>query len=527
MTRLLLLILAVAATDPVNPGLVSPARPLDRSTPAAAMSGFLAASKRGDDALAAHYLDLSFLTPDEQHYAGPKLARRLSFVLDRELHVDLVQVSHAASGDPKTPGFEIAGSIPLGGRSVPIRLARVTVTPPGQDGGPGPATLSAWVVSQDTVRSIDELYAAYGPPVGELLPQVLYTHAVLGLELWQWLGLLISLVLALLFGVVLERVILALGARMARMTSVRWDDELVEAARGPLKLLLFSSVLAFCIYLLLLPATVQHGFDLFEQSLVILAVAWFAFRFLALISNVVQDSVGAKPEDPRSRSVRTQLAVLRRVLNVAIWFIAVALFLMQFELVRSVGVSLLASAGIAGLVLGLAAQKSISTLLAGIQLSVTQPIRIGDFVVLEGEAGNVEEINLTFVIVKIWDGRRMVLPMTYFMEKPFQNWNKGDVGQLAYFTLQVDFTADVDAFRKELKRVLETEGKALWDGKTQSIAVTDATDRTMTIRALVGAKRFSVSWDLRCLVRERLIRVLQEHPDWLPRLRSEETGGKP
>src|SRR6185312_10002613 len=164
---------------------------------------------------------------------------------------------------PKTPGFETAGVIPLGSRSVPIRLARVTVSPPGPDGGPGPTSVSAWVVSQDTVRDIDELYAAYGPPMGELLPQVLYAHSALGLELWQWLGLVVSLVLALILGVVLERLILAVGSRMARMTTVRWDDELVEAARGPLKLLLFSSVLAFGIYLLLLPAAIQHGFDLF------------------------------------------------------------------------------------------------------------------------------------------------------------------------------------------------------------------------------------------------------------------------
>jgi small-conductance mechanosensitive channel len=521
MRALGLIVVALLATpDLIDPGL-PPAPSLDRATPNASLAGFVDAMKKGDPSAAAHHLDLSFLTPDEQAFAGPKLARHLYFVMDRELHVATLQASHSANGEASTPGVDTVGTIPLGARAVPIRLAKVTVTLSGPDGGPPPPSQTGWVFSQETVHSIDELYAAYGPPIGELLPQALYTHSVAGLELWQWVGLFVSFILALVFAVVLERVVLALGARMARMTAVRWDDELVEAARGPLKLLLFSSFLALGVYLLLLPAALQHGLDVFERSLVILAVAWFAFRFLTLISSVVQASVGGKPEDPRVRSLRTQIAVLRRVFNVAIWFIAAALFLMQFELVRSVGVSLLASAGIAGLVLGLAAQKSISTLLAGIQLSITQPIRIGDYVVLEGESGNVEEISLTYVIVKIWDGRRLVLPMTYFMEKPFQNWNKGDLGQLGTVTLQVDFSADVEVFRKELRRVLETEGKTFWDGKTQGIVVTETTDRTMTIRALVGAFDFGVLWDLRCLVRERLIAVLRAHPEWLPRVRTD------
>jgi small-conductance mechanosensitive channel len=266
---------------------------------------------------------------------------------------------------------------------------------------------------------------------------------------------------------------------------------------------------------------VQHGFDVVVRSLAIVSLAWFALRALMVSAGEIARGAKVGPEDnARARGIQTQFALLRRVAQVAIWIIAAALLLMQFELVRSVGLSLLASAGVAGLVIGLAAQKSIATLLAGIQLSLTQPIRIGDYVVLEGESGVVEEIGFTFVVVRVWDGRRMVVPITYFMEQPFQNWNKGDPKQLGAVMLEVDFGADLEVFRAALREVLAGPGKDLWDGETQGIVITDAKERTMTLRALVGAKRFSVSWDLRCLVRERLIRVLQEHPDWLPRLRT-------
>src|SRR5262249_29942914 len=160
-----------------------------------------------------------------------------------------------------------------------------------------------------------------------------------------------------------------------------------------------------------------------------------------------------------------------------------------------VGVSLLASAGIAGLVIGLAAQKSISTLLAGIQLSITQPIRIGDTVGVGGEDGTIEGINLAGVGGKIVDLRRLVVPMNSFFEKPFQNWSKGTSHLLGTVTLQVDPLAEVRAFREELSRVLEGEGREWWDHRVQEVKVVESTDRTMTLRVLVSANEPSVLWN--------------------------------
>jgi small-conductance mechanosensitive channel len=178
---------------------------------------------------------------------------------------------------------------------------------------------------------------------------------------------------------------------------------------------------------------------------------------------------------------------------------------------------------VAGVVLGLAAQRSIGALLAGIQLSITQPIRIGDQLVVEGESGTVEEISLTYVVVRTWDLRRLIIPVTQFLEKPFQNWSKGGVEMLGTVLLQVDWATDIEALRKELARVLAAEGKDLWDGKTARVHVVDSTEQTMQVRVLLGGYTDSL-FELRSLVRERLIAFLHRTPEWLPRQRMEHDG---
>jgi small-conductance mechanosensitive channel len=194
---------------------------------------------------------------------------------------------------------------------------------------------------------------------------------------------------------------------------------------------------------------------------------------------------------------------------------------MSFSRVRELGTSLLASAGIAGLIIGLAAQKSIANLLAGFQIAFTQPIRIDDVVVVENEWGRIEEITLTYVVVVIWDSRRLVLPISYFIEKPFQNWTRVSSDILGSVMIHADYSVPVDELRKELTRILNEEGKKYWDGKVNSIQVTEATEKTIQIRALVSSVNSGSAWDLRCLVREKLIAFIQKnYPSSLPRIRA-------
>ncbi|NMO23018.1 mechanosensitive ion channel family protein [Pyxidicoccus fallax] len=495
----------------LNNGLGQPPPTVDRQTPHATVQGFLSAAHRGDYALAAHYLDLDFIPRAEQAERGAALARRLKFVIDRKLAVDLSSLSKAPEGDPQDARFDQLGTIPLEGANVPIRVQRVTA-----EGA------LVWVFSESTVRQVDPLFAQYGPSVAEWLPPFFFSDTFLGLEPWQWLGLLVVLLGSLGLAVVLERVVLAFALRVARWTRITWDDDLVAAGKGPLKLVVFSALLVAGTVLLRLPGPWQDLCNRVGYSLGVVSLAWFILRFLRVSAAFVQNRVSSEMKDAsRARSVSTQLVVLRSIFEVATYVIAVALLLIQFDVVRSVGVSLLASAGIAGIVIGLAAQKSISTLLAGIQLSITQPIRIGDTVIVENEWGTVEEITLTYVVQRTWDQRRLVIPITQFLDKPFQNWSKGSPGMLGAVILQVDYFADIDAIRAELKRILEGEAREMWDGRVGNVVVLEVMDRTLTVRALVSVANSEKLFDLRALVRERLVQFLRANPQWLPVTRTE------
>ena len=194
--------------------------------------------------------------------------------------------------------------------------------------------------------------------------------------------------------------------------------------------------------------------------------------------------------------------------------------MMIFDNIRQLGVSLLASAGVLGIIVGLAAQRSISTLLAGLQIALTQPIRMDDVVIIEGEWGRIEEITLTYVVVRIWDLRRMVVPVTYFLEKPFQNWTRVSADLLGTVTIYTDYNIPVDALREELQRILKDSPR--WDGKTWGLQVTNASERTVECRALMSAVDSSSAWDLRCEVREKMLDFLQRnYPASLPKIRAE------
>ncbi|WP_372772345.1 mechanosensitive ion channel family protein [Mangrovibacterium sp.] len=220
----------------------------------------------------------------------------------------------------------------------------------------------------------------------------------------------------------------------------------------------------------------------------------------------------------KARKIQTQIIVIERILIVIVLLIAFAVSLLSFPKIRQVGMSLLASAGIAGIIIGFAAQRSIALFLAGFQIAFTQPIRLDDVVIVEGEWGWIEEITLTYVVVRIWDKRRLIVPITFFIDKPFQNWTRTSAEIMGTVFIYVDYGFPVDAMREELTRILERTKE--WDGKVNVLQVTDAKELTMEIRALVSAANSPAAWDLRVKVREELIRFVQEkYPQYLPKTR--------
>jgi small-conductance mechanosensitive channel len=219
-----------------------------------------------------------------------------------------------------------------------------------------------------------------------------------------------------------------------------------------------------------------------------------------------------------ARKHNTQVRVLSRTIDVLLAIITLSAALMTFPAVRQYGISLFASAGVAGIIAGLAARPVLSNLMAGVQLAMTQPIRLYDVVTLENEHGTIEEITSTYVVVKLWDWRRMIVPLTYFIEKPFQNWTREGSALIGTVMIYVDYRAPVELIRSKFNDILKQSNK--WDGNVAALQVTDFKEGSMELRLLMSARSGGAAFDLRCEVREKLIDFLQkEHPEALPRSR--------
>jgi Small-conductance mechanosensitive channel len=225
-----------------------------------------------------------------------------------------------------------------------------------------------------------------------------------------------------------------------------------------------------------------------------------------------------KENNLRERKIRTQIVFIRKVVVTLIIVISLAIILLSFDSMQKIGAGLLTGVGVGGIIIGFAAQKSLGNLLAGFQIAFTQPIRMDDVLVVEGEWGRVEEINLTYVVVNIWDKRRLVLPITYFIEKPFQNWTRTTSEILGTVFIYTDFTVPVEQLRDKLTGLLA--GHPLWDGKVNVLQVTDFKERTLEIRCLMSCRNSGQAFDLRCYIREQMIVYIRENfPHALTRTR--------
>jgi small-conductance mechanosensitive channel len=255
--------------------------------------------------------------------------------------------------------------------------------------------------------------------------------------------------------------------------------------------------------------------------LIIACAAWMLIKTVYVLEDFVMYKFNVDVKDNlKARKIRTQFGVLKRIIIIIICVITAALILMTFPRIRQVGTTILASAGIISVVVGLSAQKTIGTFIAGLQIAFTQPIRMDDVVIIEGEWGKIEEITLTYCVVKIWDERRLIVPITYFIEKPFQNWTHTSAELLGTVFIYTDYTVPVEVIRNELKHILEQSD--LWDKRVCGLQVTDAKEHTIELRALVSAANASDAWTLRCQVREKLIEFIKSnYPQSLPKFRAQ------
>ncbi|PRZ00106.1 mechanosensitive ion channel family protein [Marinilabilia salmonicolor] len=331
-----------------------------------------------------------------------------------------------------------------------------------------------------------------------------------------WIPILVSvivLVAAWVVGVWVTRTL----RRIMRRQLKTGIDNVFNLVKTPLKLLLVSIAVS------VLNHYFQNYWNMETNQLVFLLlvfiITWLGIAIIKSIKHFVLAGYDMENENNlKARKMHTQMRVFERIMIFLIVFISLAVALLSFEKIREIGLSLLASAGIAGLILGFAAQKSLSLLLAGFQIAITQPIRLEDAVIVEGEWGWIEEITLTYVVIRIWDKRRLVVPINYFIEKPFQNWTRHSAEIMGTVFIYVDYGFPVEAMREEMKRILPEIPE--WDGNVNVLQVTNCTEKTMELRALVSASNSPRAWDLRVRLREELIAFLQrEYPQYLPKAR--------
>ncbi|MGB5646958.1 mechanosensitive ion channel family protein [Muriicola sp.] len=262
-----------------------------------------------------------------------------------------------------------------------------------------------------------------------------------------------------------------------------------------------------------------YWFKKTSTLLFIFSFTWLLIKIIKLIKQLVISNYDVHDTDNlKARKIFTQFTILERVFIFILIIFALGIALMSFDSIKEIGISIFASAGVAGIIIGFSAQKMIGAILAGVQIAIAQPIKIDDVVVIEGEWGRIEQITLTYVVIAIWDKRRLVVPTTYFIEKPIQNWTKSSSDIIGTVYLYTDYRVPIDALRKKLTSILKST--ELWNGQSNALQVTNATDTSLEIRALMSAKDASTAWDLRVLVREKMITFLQKnYPQSLPHTR--------
>ena len=335
----------------------------------------------------------------------------------------------------------------------------------------------------------------------------------------DWLAPLASALGAILVGVLVYVAVRPIARRLSRHSPVA--GAVNRQLDKPLRWLL--PLIAVQVTLEGAPDDLPHV-DGVRQLVTVLLIAAFTAAAIAAVRGLTDAVTVLHPQDTadnlEARRVLTQTRVLARIAIAIALFAGAAFILMTFPRARQFGTSLLASAGLSALVIGLAAKSVFGNLLAGLQIALSQPIRIDDVLIVQGEWGRVEEITSTYVVLKIWDERRLVIPLQWFIDNPFQNWTRTTSQIIGSVFFWVDFSADLASLRAEATRL--AQGSKDFDGRVCLLQVVDTSERAMQLRLIVSSPSAGQSWDLRCLLREGLIELMQrEHPEALPRLRAE------
>jgi small-conductance mechanosensitive channel len=509
--------------DALNAGLPRVGNPPDLETPQAAVENFVDSCRVGDDLRAARSLNLNAIAPPCQVELGQQLARELWAVMNQQVWFQWSDVPDRPDGQDedetvaKDQGSAPKGPRPsfllyrifIGDRDYEIRLECIKVA----DAQP------VWVFSRQTVRHIPVLYKKFHPTrLEQSLPAFLKNRKFAKVALWQWIGFAVLLLAGALFGGMVQK-----GLNLVlRWRDSPWARTVAEAVRGPGAL-----TVGLCIFYYLsrsylgLSGPIESVLAPLYVAIVTACLVWFLQRLIRLITALITRRYAGYDSDEANVLI-TWIAITRHLLMLLVVIGGATYALSKFELVRRFGMMTLASAGVPGLVLGIAAHRVLGNLFAGFLLGIVQPVKAGDALIFENEFGWIEEITTTHLVIRTWDQRRLVVPISYFMDHPFQNWSRGTQKITKSVVLHADYRTDIEAVRAELRSILE--GTDLWDREVPPILqVIECEREAIVLRALCSGRDPAGSWDLHCLVRERLITFIQglDGGRFLPRRRVE------
>lgn len=488
-------------------------KPDSFATPRATLEHFILSSREGDFKRASQAFNLNHIPEKQRAASAPVLAEKFFYVFSEKLHINARDIPDRPDGELDPKGEEDqshAGkprrSIKIGALSselwdVEVRLERFKA----------PDMPPIWLFSPRTVENIDRLYQSHGPgPLMRYLP----TSAILGIlnndPLWHWSILIALVAFAAVTGWIAQR--LMVGS-LKRWRSSRRAVALGDAAAGPVAFL--AAGIAFHVLTfrsLSLPGQITHNLNPIVGLLIVVAATWLAVRIVRIMADVSSHAYLDKiqlEEEGGARSRITRLAVVKHVLTFIVICIGLAFGLQQFNLFENLSLSLLASAGVASVILGVASREVLGNIMAGIQIALTQPASIGDSILFEGQWGSVEELTYTYITIRTWDARRIIVPLSYFVSHPFENWSMKSAHTIQPIYLYVDYTIDVQSVRSKFHDLVN--GCKEWDGPADPVLeVTGVKGDTMELRALCSAKDPPTAWRLHCRLREELIAFIRD-----------------
>lgn len=508
-------------TEEINPGLPTTSENPNLETPQACVEHFLLSARHEQWHEAALALNFRLLAPVTQEQAEEH-AKHLHYLINQNLWIDWSRLPDRPDGvapqglmDSGTnadifPRRSIhLGSIDLNGRSIPVRIERIK-----------PANRpAAWLFSAQTVANIPELYFEKGPSwLAQQAPKWSRERILWRVPLWQWLALGLLVIVSVLSGwlvatVVTRKIASHLpkqGGRLIR--SLRWPSAIFTAG-----IVAHVSVGS----LLTLPGPITTVGAPIILSIIVGSATWLAVRVLGFLSEkIIRENKTDELLIDEGGSL-ARLTLFRYVLILIIVATGLSVLLISMDLFRTLGITLLSSAGAAAVILGLASHAVLGNLIAGLQIAITNPFRIGDTVIVEGYWGRVEEIRYTYVAVRTWDEKRLIFPVSYFTDHWFENWSKTDRFLIIPIYLKVDYRADIQAIRDKFFALLKDNEH--WDGQSDDpqVLVTDCSEETMTVRLTCGGENTRSAWLLSCEIREQLMTWLQQEEDgaYLPRRR--------